>query len=185
MTVWNWPDCVSSSSEFLLIHQIGLIYYNEVSHSNLPAKILNAYHCGVFLCVCLCVFNEFSWVAAGNTCSNGSRALFSLEVKTQTKSRNAKGCTTGLSSSRVFAEQQQTHSCWRTQTETPGETDRRVAKSTVNSYEAMCGAYWVSVTLKTYLFPFWTVWWSIESGTRTPLKSRGLLGREELHSEVH
>lgn len=53
--------------------------------------------CGFFCCFFAwpCVA-EFSWVAAGDARSNGSRALFSLEVKTQTKSRNAKGRTTGL-----------------------------------------------------------------------------------------
>lgn len=39
--LWNWPDGVSGLAELLLLHQVGLIDYNEIRQSNLPARTLN------------------------------------------------------------------------------------------------------------------------------------------------
>lgn len=39
--VRTWPDCVSGSTELLLLHQIRLVDYDEVGHGNLPARTLN------------------------------------------------------------------------------------------------------------------------------------------------
>lgn len=78
------------------------------------------------------------FVGGGRRCvpnSNGSCALFSLEVKTQTKTKNAKGHATGPSWSVYLFNNNKKHTqlLEETNRETPRETDRRVAESVFSS----------------------------------------------------
>lgn len=138
--LWNWPDCVSGLAELLLLHQIGLIDYKEIRQSNLPARTLNAPQwviLGVFVCffffsharVWLCFHG---WQQA-TLAQMGAERRLAWRWKHKQRAGMQRVVQRVSFSSRVFAEQQQTHSCGRTQTEAPGETDWRVAKSAVNS----------------------------------------------------
>lgn len=104
----NRPDCVPGPVELLLLHQVRLIDYNQIGQSNLPAGTLNVsqlifvlFWVSFFSCVCVCVsacvcvwLGSHGWQQAP-LAQMGAQRLFSLEVKTQTKSRNAKGSYNG------------------------------------------------------------------------------------------
>lgn len=153
---WNWPDCFSGPAELLLLHQIRLIDYNQISHSNLPARTLNisqlifvlfCFGCLLFIYFFLHarVWLSFHGWQQAPLAQMGAQRLFSLEVKTQTKSRNAKGSYNGSLFHRVCLLNSNKH------TAAGGHKQRRPRRRTGGWQKAPSTAARPRV-------PLWTLW---------------------------